>query len=251
MNLSQALQVESYKVITAIGGGGKTSTLLTLANEFEIQRKKFFITTTTRVAARELAAFPVVYGKRFDELIGKIRLILSSRISVALGTELTSTGKVLGIPPEWIDKLKELYPDHYFLIEGDGAARKPFKAPGDFEPVIPYSTELVIGILGVEAIGQTLSEDNVHRADLVSGLTKVPLGDILNCDAIAEVIGSEQGYRKNVPEHSDFAVIINKVDEEIHYQNGKRLASLLLKRGISPVVLTALQTAEPIREVLY
>ena len=31
------------------------------------------------------------------------------------------------IPAQWIDILTSLYPDFYFLVEGDGAAQKPSK----------------------------------------------------------------------------------------------------------------------------
>lgn len=251
LNLSQVLQIETHKVITAIGGGGKTSTLLTLAKELKTQQKNFFITTTTRMAAGELAAFPIIYAQGFAELSEKIRLLSANPCAIALATELTDANKVIGLPPEWIDELKRLYPEHFFLIEGDGAQRKPFKAPDDHEPVIPRSTDLVVGIIGSEVIEQTLSEKLVHRAELVSKLTKVPLGAPLDCLAITEVITNEHGYRKNLPKHSDFAVVINKADLDRNYEKGKKLASLLLQKGISPIVLTALQTAEPVREVFY
>jgi molybdenum cofactor cytidylyltransferase len=249
MNLVQALQAESYKVITVIGGGGKTSTLLTLAKELRLKQKNFFITTTTKMAARELAAFPIVYGEHFDKLLEEIRKALPKKNCIGLATRLNSSGKILGIPAQWIDILTSLYPDFYFLVEGDGAAQKPFKIPGEHEPVIPSSTRLVVGIIGAEIIGQRLTESNVHRAQLMSQLFNVPLGKELSLNVIADVLTSQYGYLKNVPASCDFAIIINKVESKVNYENGEKLAHFLLERGMVRVILTALQTDRPVREV--
>ncbi|MGI6332943.1 MAG: selenium cofactor biosynthesis protein YqeC [Zhaonellaceae bacterium] len=252
MNLVQALQAESYKVITVIGGGGKTSTLLTLAKELRLKQKNFFITTTTKMAARELAAFPIVYGEHFDIcFLKKLGKPYQKQSCIGLATRLNSSGKILGIPAQWIDILTSLYPDFYFLVEGDGAAQKPFKIPGEHEPVIPSSTRLVVGIIGAEIIGQRLTESNVHRAQLMSQLFNVPLGKELSLNVIADVLTSQYGYLKNVPASCDFAIIINKVESKVNYENGEKLAHFLLERGMVRVILTALQTDRPVREVFY
>ena len=48
-------------------------------------------------------------------------------------------------------------------MEGDGAKGKSFKAPREYEPVIPIETTLVIPVLGVDALGQPLDEAHFLR----------------------------------------------------------------------------------------
>lgn len=248
MKLSEALQINQYKVIATIGGGGKTSTLLALSKELENEYKKIIVTTTTRMAAHEIAGFQVVLVECVEELIRKIELLLPKPKPLALGTKLNS-GKIIGIPPKWIDKLNALYPDIYILVESDGAARKPFKAPGESEPVIPSSTRLVIGLIGAEIIGKTLCSENVHRAELIPRLTDINMGEPLDCKAISDVIINKEGYRKNIPDSSDFIILINKVESEANFRKSAKLASILLEKGVSRVVLAALLSDKPVREV--
>ena len=44
------------------------------------------------------------------------------------------------------------------IVEADGSRGLPLKCPGDQEPVIPDGTDLVIGVAGATAIGQTFRE---------------------------------------------------------------------------------------------
>ena len=38
------------------------------------------------------------------------------------------------------------------LVEADGAKGKPCKVPADFEPVIPDECDIVIGVMGMDAL---------------------------------------------------------------------------------------------------
>ena len=40
------------------------------------------------------------------------------------------------------------------MIEADGAKRLPLKVPGEWEPVIPDFTDLVVGVIGMDAVGR-------------------------------------------------------------------------------------------------
>lgn len=44
----------------------------------------------------------------------------------------------------------------FFWIEADGAKRLPLKAPGEWEPVIPEFVDLVIGVVGMDALGEPI-----------------------------------------------------------------------------------------------
>ena len=52
----------------------------------------------------------------------------------------------------------------------------PFKAPAEYEPVIPASTDLVVAVVGLSVIGQALSEEFVHRPERVAVSGGMPIG---------------------------------------------------------------------------
>ena len=62
------------------------------------------------------------------------------------------------------------------VVEADGSRRLPFKAPAEFEPVIPSSSTLVISTIGADSLDQVIS-DCCHRPNLVADLAEcMPYG---------------------------------------------------------------------------
>lgn len=58
------------------------------------------------------------------------------------------------------EKLEELRGlSDVLLIEADGAKRLPLKVPEEWEPVIPELVDLLIGVVGMDALGEPDSED--------------------------------------------------------------------------------------------
>ena len=99
--------------------------------------------------------------------------------------------KVSGPPPDWLDKWWEDKLADYFLIEADGAAKRPVKAPASYasyEPVIPLSTTDLIGVIGIDALGLSLQEENVFRSQIFSRLTGLNLGEKMGIEALSLLI---------------------------------------------------------------
>ena len=71
----------------------------------------------------------------------------------------------------------------FILVEADGAKRKPIKAPADYEPVIPSSTTLVIGVIGLDALGKAIDEETIHRCELFCSLTGKKAGNTIDREA--------------------------------------------------------------------
>ncbi|WP_227764872.1 selenium cofactor biosynthesis protein YqeC [Zhaonella formicivorans] len=250
MNISEVLDLDKYRVITLVGAGGKTSTLLAMAHEVQEKGIKTIITTTTKMAGDEVAGFKLILHNSLEKLSSGLAAGLHQAGAVVVGRGMSAEGKLLGIAPEWVSVLSDYSPDCIFLIEGDGAARKPFKAPGNNEPVVPDRTNLLIGLVGVDAIGLSLTEDNIHRAHRVSSLTGLPLGADLTVQAIAEVMMHRHGYKKNLPPHAEYLAVINKVDTFRELRQARELAAALLAAGCPKVIIAAMQQKFKVREVL-
>jgi len=172
---------------------------------------------------------------------------------VTLASErLLAEGKLKGIIPELVARLAELEQIAYIIIEADGAARRPLKAPNATEPVIPQNTSLVIPIVGIDALDSRLTEENVFRPERVSRLTGLPLGSVISADAITTLMTHTEGIIKGSPAHARIIPLINRMDLAQGLAAAENLASNILERGhpqIERVVLGQVQSAEPVVEI--
>lgn len=124
--------------------------------------------------------------------------------------------KLAGVDKEFIEKLHQEELFDSILVECDGSKRKPIKAAAHYEPVVPDNTTRTIGVIGLDAVGQPIDEEHVHRAEIFADVVGRRLGELLDAPAVVELIVSPQGLFKGVPESSPRYVLLNKAD------NGKR-----------------------------
>ena len=122
--------------------------------------------------------------------------------------------KLKGFPPETIDAIWQSGVFRWIVVEADGAARKPIKAPAVHEPVIPQCTKWVIGIVGLEAVGKPLTERWAFRPQLVSKITGLALGETISESAIADVFVSADGILKNFPVQARRFAFLNQADSQ-------------------------------------
>jgi molybdenum cofactor cytidylyltransferase len=133
------------------------------------------------------------------------------------------------------------------LVEADGSRARPFKAPGDHEPVIPSGATHVVAVVGASVVGRPLDDPSVHRPErvraLVPGLAREAV-----CDAttIALVLMHDDGGRKGVAGRP-FTVVVNQADT--HPEAAQAIAEGLRSMGLGRMVVTALRDVErPVRE---
>jgi probable selenium-dependent hydroxylase accessory protein YqeC len=127
---------------------------------------------------------------------------------------------------------------------------RPFKAPAAHEPVIPPETTLVVPVLGADVLGQPLDADHVHRPELVSALSGVPLGTPITPEVVARVLSHREGGLKAVPEGARVVVLINKVDSLRDREPARETASRLLAQpAIRAVVLGGARAPDPVFEI--
>jgi probable selenium-dependent hydroxylase accessory protein YqeC len=139
--------------------------------------------------------------------------------------------KLRGVSPELIDGLGALDEVDHVLVEADGAARLPLKAPDKNEPVIPSKTSLVVVVVGIDSVGVELSAVHVFRPHIVSELTGLPLGGTVTAEAIAQLIVHPRGMAKGAPPHSTILPFLNKVDIPEGLKKGRALAGRILEKG--------------------
>ena len=127
------------------------------------------------------------------------------------------------------------------------------KAPNATEPVISESVSLVVPVVGIDALGCRLAEDNVFRPEIVSRLTGLSPGGTISVDTIATLITHPQGIIKGSPAHARIIPLINKVDLVQDLSSAEDVASKILEKGhpqIKRVILGQVQLTEPVVRVV-
>jgi len=250
MNLSTALRLQPAEVVALVGGGGKTSTMFQLAAEIAAAGGQVITTTTTRIFEAQIALAPVHFVAGQASL-AEISAALARTGHVLLtGPVDTAAGKAPGIPLSLVPELQALPVHPTLLIEADGARMRPFKAPAEHEPVIPAETTLVVPVAGVDILGRTLSNEYVHRAELVAQLVGARLGDVVTPELVAGVLAHSSGGLKNAPAPSRRVALINKVESPDDVAGARQIAGLALRSGrFSAVVLAKVRRDPPVVEV--
>lgn len=248
MFLHEALDLKQTKVISFIGGGGKTTAMFRLASELATQGARVIVTTTTKIFMPTHEQVEVTVVDQDEKLVyRKIEKKFKEHKVLGVGYAVDHQGKLIGIPAEWVAGLA--MPADYVLVEADGAGGKPFKAPAGHEPVIPKCTELVIAVVGIDAVGLALNEANVHRPEYIQAITGLAFEEIITTKQIAAVLLHPLGIAKKIP-HSKLILLINKVEDESRLNDAWEIGKLVLKGGIRRVVIARLQNEPPVREVM-
>jgi probable selenium-dependent hydroxylase accessory protein YqeC len=254
MTLKEALRIRRGEVVSLVGGGGKTTLMFALARELASASSCVITTTTTKILEPLPGETPLLLLGKDDEELMRLFLDNADRYAhITLASDKLTPGKLAGIAPEFVAKLARLRQVSYIVVEADGAAHRSLKAPDPTEPVIPLSTSLVIAMVGVDAIGCRLTEEDVFRPEIVSSLLGLPLGEVISSDVIASLITHQQGIIKGSPEQARIVPFINKVDLDEGLSKGRDLAHKILAMRhpqIKQVVLGQARSPEPVTEVI-
>jgi probable selenium-dependent hydroxylase accessory protein YqeC len=197
------MELGSHELVSIVGGGGKSTLLFLLAQQLSGRR---LVTTTTKMGAAQTGGLAALIDPSDDQ----VRSGLDEVDCLAVWQSRTSN-KLLGIRPERCDQLFAIA-DHV-VVEADGAAGRPFKAPRSLEPVIPGSTTVLVASMGADALGRVIA-DRCHRPLRVAAVAGCSPYERLTPSAAAKVLLDPRGSRKGCPPDARFVVVVNRVSAE-------------------------------------
>ena len=246
-SLIKALALGPREHIALVGGGGKTTLMFALAEELRRSGNRVITSTTTKVWHKEALEYEKVLLVRDEaDWRPKQAEALNRKGTVFVGKSVLGSGKVEGISASLAD---EIYCDSkapYLIVEADGSAGHPLKAPAEHEPVIPGSVTMVVAVMGLEAMGARLDEATAFRIEQVMTVTGLEPGDILTPTALAKVFLHPAGLFKVMPESARRVVFLNKGDLIEEERTAGKLADILLAdsmKKIDRVILGSVKEA--------
>jgi probable selenium-dependent hydroxylase accessory protein YqeC len=254
MRLKEALDIKPGEVISLVGGGGKTTLMFALARELASDNSCVLTTTTTKIFEPLPSQTPFLLLEAEEEKMVKTLVQNMDRYRhITLARERLLSGKLEGISPDLVVRLARLELVSCIVVEADGANQRSLKAPNPTEPVIPNNTSLLIPVVGVDAVGCRLTEENVFRSEIASELIGLPPGEVISAESIAFLITHHQGIIKGSPDGARIIPFVNKVDLDKGLSLGRDLADKILAvkhPRIERVILGQVQSPEPVVEVI-
>jgi len=253
--LKEALGLKSREVISLVGGGGKTTLMFRLAKELLDGGKKVITTTTTRIMEPSSEETPFLFVNADEKEIKRfVERNIGEYGHITLASERLGGGKLKGVSPSLIEDLCRSEVFDFMIIEADGSAGLPVKAPREGEPVIPSNTTLLVALLGTDGLGAELTEGKVFRPEIVSAITGIPMGGELTDEAMAALISHPKGITKGMPPFSRRIVFLNKVDIPDGEVKAEKVARKIVERQdsrIDRIVLGRTKMNPPVVRVIF
>lgn len=246
-------------LVAIVGGGGKSSLMFALAESLP---DRVIMSTTTRIFAAQMKAAPAVLFTG-DQLTGDRPETVNLRRAndwPELERRLAEHGRCLvvgrvsgdkasGVPADLPGRLLARPDVDYVVVEADGSRMRPCKAPAEHEPVIPPESTLVVPTAGIDALSGPIAEV-AHRPERVADLTGLGIDERLTPKTLAQLLIDPFGGLKAIPAAARVVPLLNKVESQEELVAARQTAHLILGcERVSQVVLGALGTDEPLREV--
>ena len=252
-SLCHAFGLTNKGVISLVGAGGKTSLMFRLAREFLSSRLSVLTTTTTKILSPTTdQSTHLILSHSPEEILSRARDMIAHTPHITAASHcMTETGKLMGFSPETIERFQKSNLFRWIIVEADGAAGLPLKAPASHEPVIPGCTDWVIGIVGLSALGKPLDKQTVFRPELVSKITGLSEGSEILDTTISDMLCHRQGIFQGTPGGAQKIVFLNQADIPKKAQAGQSIIRNLTRiknRGISRVVLGCTSVEPPVLE---
>lgn len=228
LSLCRSLEINDNTVASFYGAGGKTSLLLKLASEIAESGSKVLITTTTKMYAPE--GLPLFTGVNNHDLISQLREHYKKHSVAVLAESVMADEKLYGVNTTLINKLHDIL-KIAILIEADGAKGRPLKGHREDEPVIPASTNLIIPVIGADALGAFVDEESVHRVELLlKELPSAGKGQRISEKVIAESFISMGRLGKLQAPAAKIFYLLNKADKLKNYNHAVKNLLFSLKQ---------------------
>lgn len=154
-----------HLIIAAIGAGGKTTTMRTLARHFR-NRSVLFTTTTHIFPLNQEECRLFLPDPQPKQLLKELELP-----GVICTGSLVKLGKLAALPASLLEQAIDRA--QVTLYEADGANRLPLKLHREGEPVVLPRTDRCVVVAGLSALGAPI-QNVVHRWQLDPSWAQTP-----------------------------------------------------------------------------
>jgi probable selenium-dependent hydroxylase accessory protein YqeC len=251
-SFSDQFAFDSPAVVNFVGGGGKTSLILALMQEYSGNCAALY-TTTTRIHPPPIAdGLTLISGDDMNLL--KLVLARIGRHCFGRGGKFTvtsttvSSGLLRGVPYDFCGSLdRDNFP--FILNEADGARSMSLKMPREGEPVLMDGANYLVPVIGLDCLDKPLGPQTLFRWDMAAPRYGLTLGTPLTAKLAASLLLHRNGVCKDWKKGMKIIPFINKVDSEDDRSRAHTLALALAENTNFPVEKVVLGTLKNKRVV--
>jgi probable selenium-dependent hydroxylase accessory protein YqeC len=229
-SLLAALDLKERELISLVGAGGKTSLMFALARDLQDQGKKVISSTTTKIFHPRPEESPKIIVGGIDAF-KEVESSLARFGHITWAAEAIVDNKLSGISLAELSELWSRGVADYLIVEADGSAQKPVKAPNEYEPVVPEETTLFLSVIGLSALGQPLTSEFAFRPERISGLTAMDLNSPMTIEGLARLMAHPEGGLKGYQPSMRALVFLNQSDQAPSPQSALQLARAVKEKG--------------------
>ena len=209
---------EKKHIVSLVGAGGKTTVMYQLAEHFASLGKKVLVTTTTHIFQP---------ASNFAQSLAEVEALWQAGSYAVVGNVEAGTGKLTQLQTDVLETYSALA--DLVLVEADGAKHFPCKAPDENEPVLLPECDIVIAVMGLDALHQPIKKV-CFRLEKVMEVLDVTFEHCLTEEDAVKILLSEHGAFKNVGQRNYF-IVLNKCDNENRVNSAFKIKRLLEKEG--------------------
>ncbi|MDO5695945.1 MAG: selenium cofactor biosynthesis protein YqeC [Eubacteriales bacterium] len=226
---------QSYRCISLVGGGGKTTFMKRLSEAMCMRAMPHVLMTTTNMM------YPAATVYEREGAAFEAALRADNPLWAGTGVEKNGMRKLAAPTPALMRRLTaEMYAGRRTLIiEADGARRRPVKVPRDYEPVILPESDVVVIVVGLDALSGSIAEVAARPEDVATFLKKKET-DRLTCSDLVRIILSSDGLHRGIPDGTDTVIVLNKADNEIRHREAEQIRTALRAQSDATVLVTRL-----------
>ena len=256
--LREGLKINKGNIISFIGAGGKTSSLVHLVREMEYE-KLIIVTTTHFFGFKQFKNTEVLISEGPDLLqrieniwhnnpLQRIVIGKKRKYNIEKKKEIETDYKIAGVEEEKIKILNNAFPQAIILIEADGANRKQIKAPAKHEPVVPQITDIIVPVVGMSPLGKKVDNRYCHRVEEILKLSAEK--KIITEELVVKILTSKKSYGIfNKDNNQSYIPVLNQVNDK-NMKSALQIANKLKKLGIERVLLTDTWREDPLLRII-
>ena len=233
LKLNEILKLDRYRNISLVGAGGKTTLIKRLT--FTLKKTKMIlISSTTSFTEPDVTKYDFIdyfYDHDYD-----FKEITKPGIYI-IGTTKKQENLILGLSVEVIEKIAADF--DYSIIECDFANGRPLKGFRDFEPVIPKTTDMTLGIIDIHSLGLLVHASNIHHLDKFIELTGSTIGAMVTIPNLKEIIDNKDALFSNAVGKK--VLFINKVEKVLDQALAASLLEAIDKSKLNLIIEGSLQ----------
>jgi probable selenium-dependent hydroxylase accessory protein YqeC len=128
------------------------------------------------------------------------------------------------------------------LIEGDGSKTLPLKGWADYEPVVPPSTTVTVGVIPLWPLGMPATETVIHRLPQFCALTGAEKAGVLTASHLASAVSGGPNKRRGLfaEARGKRVLFFNQAEDEGAFRQADEVVDLLpavFKAGLDAVIV--------------